>query len=104
MKVEILPLIGEMGTKTGPTKIQWSGIERLILNNREVAKIKTIPGAAITLFPHVTISEAEEHAIREAVAAARGGVPPEAIHATHQLYHVLVGGEDDELEGDGGDE
>lgn len=97
MRVEILPMIGEIGTKTGPAKLQWSGIERLILDDREVAKIKTIPGAAITLFPHITISAAERQAIHDAVTAARG-VPPEAIHATCELYQMLVGDEDDETD------
>jgi len=99
MRVQILPLIGEMGTATGPAKVQWSGIERLILNDREVAKIRTVPGAAITLFPHITISAAEKQAIHDAVTAARG-VPPEAIHATCELYQMLVGEDDDETDVD----
>lgn len=96
MQVSILPMIGQMGTARGPVSVEWPGIERLILDNREIAKIKTTPGAAITLFPHVTVTEAEKAAIRDAVAAARGGVPPAAIHIPHQLYKIVTEGVDDD--------
>jgi len=97
MIVELLPLIGEMMTKTGPQQIQWGGIERLILNNREVAKIKTAPGAAVSLFPHVRINAAEKQAIIDHITKVRG-VPPAAIHATCELYEILklAEGDDDE--------
>lgn len=96
MRVEVLPLLGQIGTKDGPITVQWPGIERLILNNREIAKIKTAPGAAISLFPHVTITEAERQAITNAVAAARGGVPPEAIHTPNQLYKIITETDDED--------
>lgn len=95
MKVDILPMLGQMITKAGPQTVRWPDIERLILDDREVAKIKTTPGAAISLFPHVRISAAEKQALSDAIAVARGGVPPAAIHATSELYEILKAGDDD---------
>ena len=93
--VEIKPLIGSFVGKTGPVRVQWEQIERLIVDNREVAKIKTAPGAAIVIYPHITLSEAEKAAIVRKVTEERGQ-PPANIFCTQQLYKVLVEGEDEE--------
>lgn len=97
--VEILPLIGTYVGNKGPVRVQWEQIERLIVDNREVAKIKTAPGAAIAIYPHVNLSEAEKAAVIKKVTEVRGE-PPANIFCSHQLYTVLVEGDDEETEVD----
>lgn len=99
MRVEICPLIGQMASPQGPVGVAWPQIERLILDDREIAKIKTWPGAPIAIYPHVTVSEAEKRAISEAIAAKRGGVPPAEIICQSRLYELLAA-QEDELEDD----
>ena len=93
--VAISPLIGSFVGPKGPVRVQWEQIECLLLDGREVAKIKTAPGAAISIYPHVNLSEAEKAAIVNKVTEVRGA-PPANIFCTHQLYKVLVEGEDEE--------
>lgn len=99
-KVEILPLIAEAKIKGVPQPVKWHDVERLVVDNIEVAKLKPTPGAAISIYPHIRINAAERAAISAAVAEARGGVPPSAIHATCELYEILKAEAGDDTEVD----
>lgn len=100
-EVAIYPLTGTFRSEHGPVTVNWPDIEILHLDGREIAKIKTWPGAPIGIMPGVVLTAAEKEAIALAVAKVRGGVRPCAIHCQEALYEILEGGDE---ENDGDDE
>ena len=96
--VRIYPLLGKFRLPDGTIQeTVWKGIEVLHIDGREIAKIKTTPGAPIGILNGFALTDSEKQAVSEAVAAARGGVPPSAIHCPSLMYD-LVNNEDDEGE------
>lgn len=96
--VRLYPLIGEYAGPNGVEKVVWKDLEVLHLDGREIAKIKAAPGAPIGILNGFALTESEQQAVMEAVAAARGGVPPSAIHCPTLLYEKLDGGDEAETE------
>lgn len=98
-RVEILPLIGSfVSAKTGkPVEVVWQQLERLVLDNREIAKLKTTPGAAIQTYPHVRLNAAEQRAVIETVTAVRG-MPPAEVIGTSELFRIISDGAEEETE------
>ena len=96
--VVICPLIGTYRDHKGTLqKVVWKDIEVLHLDGQEIAKIKTTPGAPIGILNGFALTDSEKQAVSEAVAAARGGVPPSAIHCPSLMYD-FVNDDDDEGE------
>lgn len=95
--VQLLPLLGSFVGDKGTVDVRWPQIERLILNNREVAKVKTAAGAAVQLYPHIRPTESEKAAIIRHLTEVRGQ-PPAAVHCTSELFEILdqQAGDDDE--------
>lgn len=91
MDVKIYPLLGKtVGPGGRVLTVKWPDIEVLHLNGREIAKLKTKPGAAIGLHADVLLTPAEKAAIETAVAAARGGVKPEKISGPAEVPYEVV--------------
>lgn len=82
-------------------EVVWPDLEVLYLDGSEIAKVKKAPGAPIGIMQGVILTQSEKQAVSEAVAAARGGVPPAAIHCPTVLYEILdrqAAAEDDDDE------
>lgn len=96
-EVQLLPLVGSFVGDKGKVDVRWPQIERLILNNREVAKVKTVAGAAVQLYPHIKPTESEKAAIIQHLTEVRGQ-PPAALHCTSELFEIMdaAGTDDDE--------
>jgi len=90
-EVKIYQLLGKTAGPGGRIlTIKWPDIEVLHLNGREIAKIKTKPGAEIGLHSGVLLTPAEKSAIEKAVAAARGGVKPSRIIGPAELPYEII--------------
>lgn len=94
--VEIRPLEGVTLINGVPRRVRVKHSEILMLKGRQIATIRTKPGAGIGLLGGVILSAAEKKEVEETVAAARGGVKPAYIKEPIDLPFEIIDDEGDD--------
>jgi formate dehydrogenase assembly factor FdhD len=96
-KVELKQLVGHRRRNgRGPVIKVTRKAQQLFYNGRQVAVISSRPGAPISLLHGIELSENALKEISDAVAVARGGVPPARIAYQTKLPGELLDDEDNE--------
>jgi hypothetical protein len=92
-KVELRQIVGETRIRGVVHRIKHD-MDILLLDDRQIATINHVPGAAIRLLDSTALSPSQEETVMQAVAAERGGVRPSRIVATLRLPGELVDDEE----------
>ncbi len=95
--VELRQIIGETRIDGVVRRIAHD-MDILLLNERQIATINHVPGAAIRLMSSAALTPSQEEAVMCAVADERGGVRPSRIIATVRIPGEFV--DDAEVEAD----
>ena len=93
--VELRQIIGETRINGAVRKIAHD-MDMLLLDGLQIATINHVPGSAIRLLSSAALTPTQENAVVQAVAEARGGVPPSKIIATLRIPGEFVDDEGEE--------
>jgi hypothetical protein len=98
-KFELRPVVGLLSDNGRVRRVQWSDVELLMMDGRQIATISTRPGKAIQLMTHVPLmSNSQIAELSEFVAKNRLGVHPEWIRHPRPISGEFLDEEDSEGE------
>ena len=95
---ELRPVVGLLNDNGRVRRIQWSDVELLMMDGKQIATISTRPGKAIQLMSHVPLmSNSQIASLSEFVAQNRLGVHPEWIRHPRPIRGEFI---DEDSEGE----
>ncbi len=95
--VELRQIVGKFFDRdlNKERSVAWD-MDMVLLNGRQIATINRVPGAPIGILGTMRLTPKEEKAVADAIAAARGGVPPKHFGYPVQVPFTLLDDDEDD--------